>query len=209
MALAEPARVSKRLADVRAAPGPLAHARLGPLPASTFRERTGARFRPISAAPSGAVARSLSTSSNRPAPTRPAIAFLARPPRGGAIGLATIQPCGVATDRIGRRTSARSPTRSCGPQRRAEQSLLSAAAPTSGCLWGDWRRDWRCASGRIATSAMEPVESRAPSCPRFSIRCRHLPAPHLAGYEEASEPARRMSFPVEFGPADAPPLTTA
>jgi hypothetical protein len=38
--------VSKRLADVRAAPGPLAHARLGPLRASKFRERTGARFRP-------------------------------------------------------------------------------------------------------------------------------------------------------------------
>jgi hypothetical protein len=35
-------------ADVSAAPGSLAHARLGPLRASKFRERTGARFRPSS-----------------------------------------------------------------------------------------------------------------------------------------------------------------
>jgi hypothetical protein len=51
LALAEPARLSKRLADVRAAPGPLANARLGPLPASKFRERAGARFRPSAVTP--------------------------------------------------------------------------------------------------------------------------------------------------------------
>jgi hypothetical protein len=52
-------------ADVSAAPGPLAHARLGPLPASKFRERTGARFRPEGAVPADAAGRSQSTASAR------------------------------------------------------------------------------------------------------------------------------------------------
>jgi hypothetical protein len=39
--------------------------------------------RPEGAVPADAAGRSHSTASNRPAPTRPAIAFLARPPRGG------------------------------------------------------------------------------------------------------------------------------
>ena len=44
--MAKRSGLSKSLAEVRAAPGPLAHARLGPLPASKFRERAGARIRP-------------------------------------------------------------------------------------------------------------------------------------------------------------------
>jgi len=46
-------------------------------------QRADAGFRPEGVVRADAPGRSLSTASNRPAPTRPAIAFLARPPRGG------------------------------------------------------------------------------------------------------------------------------